>query len=223
MNFIVHDCEQGSPEWFTLRLGLITGTCANPMLSQPKKKGDPETAGRRNLRVALALERITREPDEETFTSRDLTRGKTLEPEARRAYEAATGRLLSTVGFLQHPTLLAGCSPDGLYGAVEGVIDFKCPRPGNHLEYLRGDFPLEYRRQLTHNLWITGARWAEMVSYCPKFPESLRLCVQRLDRKDVDLDAYEAAARAFLEEVDLVVQAISTMAALRSVLDRAVA
>jgi hypothetical protein len=221
VNYIVYDVEQRSPDWYALRLGRLTGSCADAMLSAAPK-GKSESAAKRNLRVSLAIERITKEPDEETFTSRDVKRGETMEPDARRAYEAATGRLLSTVGFLAHPALLTGCSPDALY-RDEGVIDFKCPRPGNHLEYLRGDFPLEYRRQLTHNLWITGAQWAEFVSYCPKFPEPLRLCIQRMDRTSVDLVAYEQTVKDFLAQVDIEVQAIATMTALRSVLEKAVA
>lgn len=222
MNYTILDVPQRSPEWFAARLGRVTGSCAPDMLTEPPN-GKTESAAKRNLRVALALERLTNEPDEETFTSRDLKRGEDMEDTARRAYEAATGRLLTTVGFLQHNTLMAGCSPDAIY-LRDGVIDFKCPRPGNHYEYLRAEtMPLEYRRQLTHNLWMTGCAWAEMVSYCPKFPEPLRICVRRIWAKDLDLEGYEKTLRAFLEEVDLEVQAIATMSSLQTVLHRAVA
>jgi hypothetical protein len=104
------------------------------------------------------------------------------------------------------------------------VIDFKCPRPANHLEYLRSDrMPLEYERQLTHNLWVTGREWAEMVSYCPQFPEVARLCIRRIDRRSVSVAAYEQAVLSFLEEVDLDVMSIATMASLKTVLGQAVA
>jgi hypothetical protein len=218
----VYDVVQRSPEWYALRLGLVTGSCAPSMLTEPQKGKSGESAARRNLRVALALERLTGEADEETFTSRDVKRGEDLEATARRVYESATGRLLQTVGFIKHHTLAAGCSPDALWRG--GVIDFKCPRPGNHLEYLRADqMPLEYRRQLTHNIWITGAQWGEMVSYCPKFPEPLRLCVHRIECSTRDLEAYELTLRAFLLEVDVETKAIATMANRRTVLEKAVA
>lgn len=223
MNVTVHNVVQRSPEWFALRLGRVTGSCAPSMLTDPQKGKTGESAARRNLRVALALERLTGEPDDETFTSRDIKRGEDMEAKARRAYEAATGRILRTVGFLSHNELMAGCSPDALY-LDEGVINFKCPRPGNHLEYLRSEkMPLEYSRSLTHELFITKVKWAEMVSYCPKFPESLRLCVRRLWAKDVDLEGYEKTLRAFLQEVDLEVQAIATMSSLETMLRKAVA
>lgn len=221
MNVTVHNVVQRSPEWYALRLGLVTGSCAPDMLTDAPK-GKSESAARRNLRVALALERLTQEADEETFTSRDVKRGEDLEAAARRTYEAATGRVLRTVGFIRHNELMAGCSPDALLD--DGVIDFKCPRPGNHLEYLRSEkMPLDYQRQLTHNMFFTEARWGEMVSYCPKFPEPLRLCVRRIYRDDLDLVGYEKTLRAFLAEVDLEVQAIATMSSLQSVLRKAVA
>lgn len=220
MKTTVHDVAQRSDDWIQLRLGRLTGSCADAMLSPGRTKGS-ESAARRNLRVALALERITGEPQEESFYSKDIKRGEELEPFARRAYEAATGVLLQTVGFISCDDLMVGCSPDAL---AVGVIDFKCPRPANHFEYLRSDrMPIEYQRQLTHNLWITGAPWAEMVSYCPQFPENLRLCVRRIARDDVAIAAYEKAARVFLDEVANDVLAINTMAGLQAVLVEAVA
>ena len=216
---ITLDVVQRSPEWIKARLGRLTGSCADAMLSEGR--GSKESAARRNLRVALALERITGEPQDESFYSKDMKRGEELEAFARRAYEATTGRLLSTVGFVSCVDLLAGCSPDAL---AVGVIDFKCPRPGNHLEYLRSTkMPTEYERQLTHNLWITGAPWAEMVSYCPQFPEGARLCVRRIPYDAAAIAAYDKAARAFLAEVDLEVMAIATMTSLHAVLSQAVA
>lgn len=223
MKTTVHDVAQRSDAWYALRLGKLTGSCSNAMLSEGRSKGT-ESTSRRNLRVALALERITGEEQEESFYSKDVKRGEDLEAYARRAYEATTGRLLTTVGFVSCDDLLAGCSPDALCPPWNGVIDFKCPRPANHLEYLRSQkIPLEYERQLTHNLWITGAPWAEMVSYCPQFPEPLRLCVRRIVRDVTAIEAYDKAARAFLAEVDLEVMAIATMAGLSAVLGKAVA
>lgn len=220
MKTTVLDVAQRSDGWVTARLGRLTGSCAAAMLTEGRTKGS-ESATRRNLRVALALEIITGEPQEESFYSKDIKRGEELEPFARRAYEAATGVLLQTVGFISCDDIMAGCSPDALN---IGVIDFKCPRPANHLEYLRSDrMPLEYERQLVHNMWITGAPWAEMVSYCPQFPERSRLCVRRILRDEGAIAAYDKAARSFLEEVQVDVLAIETMTNLRTVLEKAVA
>jgi hypothetical protein len=43
-----------------------------------------------------------------------------MEADAFAAYEAATGNLARRVGFLAHPELMAGCSPDGEVGNFTG-------------------------------------------------------------------------------------------------------
>lgn len=216
-NYTIIDAEQRSPEWVKARLGRLTGSRANDMLAVTSKK--EYTAGRRNLKVQLVLERITGESAEDPFTNGDLKRGIELEPDALLAYEAETGELVATTGFLSHNELMAGCSLDGHVGSMTGIVDFKCPRAANHLDYLRSDkMPIEYQRQLTHNLWMTGAEWAEMVSFCPQFPEKLRLCIKRLKATDVDLEAYERDVKSFLAEVDFEASALATMSNLGAVL-----
>jgi hypothetical protein len=142
-----------------------------------------------------------------------MERGRELEADARALYEAETGVLLRTPGFYSAEDLLVGCSPDGVTLDWHGIVDFKCPRPANHLEFLRStSIPIEYSRQLLHNCWVTGAEWAEMVSYCPQFPESMRLRARMMRPTLQERLQYEASARAFLAECDLELKALQFMA-----------
>jgi len=183
------------------------------MLSQGRKK-DEESVGRRNLRVRLALERIAGRPlEDDGYVSKAMQDGTTREPDALSAYEALTGSLVQSSGFLAHADLMAGTSLDGHIGDYEGIVEIKCPTPAVHLEYLRSDtIPTSYLRQVTHALWITGAAWCDWLSYQPDFPEPLRLRIVRLTRESIDLARYNEQARAFLAEVDREVEAIRTMA-----------
>lgn len=190
-------CDQRSEEWARARLGRLTSSCAADAFATIKKG---ESAGRRNLRVRLVLERLTGKSQENGFTSFDMERGIALEDEARRAYEAQTGILIDTVGFVLHDDLLVGCSPDGL--TDDGLIEMKCPKAATHLDYIRGGLPGEYLTQITHSLWITGKVWADFVSYHPEFPDALRLKITRIFAKDLDLAAHELAVRLFLSEVE---------------------
>jgi hypothetical protein len=193
----VIDVEQGTPEWHQIRLGRLTGSVVSDAFSTIKSGWG---AGRKNLRVRLVLERLTGKSQESGFSSFDMERGTLLEPDARSAYEVETGLLVQQVGFVAHDDLMAGCSPDGL--TEDGLVDFKCPKAATHLDYLRGGLPNDYRLQLIHGLWITGRQWAEMVSFHPEFPESVRLKVTRIYAKDLDLNAHELNVRLFLNEVD---------------------
>jgi hypothetical protein len=211
MSYTIIDVEQRSEAWIRARLGRLTGSRANDMLATHKDGKTPSTS-RRNLRVQLVLERITGESQEDEFTNGDMQRGRVLEEDAIAAYEAKTDELVAPTGFLSHTELMAGCSLDGHIGGMVGLVDVKCPRAGVHLEYLRADtIPLDYKRQLTHNLWMTGAEWAEMVSYCPQFPEKFQLCIRRLTREQADIKAYDAEVRKFLAECDTEYNALQTM------------
>jgi len=203
--FVVHDVDQRSDAWYALRAGLVTGSCAAPILAV-RKKGTGELAIRRDLRHRLVCERLTGVPlDRISSRSDAMQHGLDAEPDAVAAYEAHTGQIVQRVGFVSHLTLRAGCSPDGYVGDWDGIIEAKCPTSTTHLTYLQGfgnGIPEEYYAQLVHALWLTGASWADFVSYDPRFPEPLRLFVTRLERAWVDLAGYELAVRLFLDEVD---------------------
>ena len=77
-----------------------------------------------------------------------------------------------------------------------------------------GAVPGESLKQITHGLWITGAQWADWLSYHPAFPEPLQTRLIRVVRDEVAIAAYDRAARAFLAEVDTELAAIRTMTAL---------
>jgi len=198
-NFVVVDAEQRSAAWFTARLGRLTGSCACDMLATIKTG---EAAARRNLRVRLVLERLTGAPQEDGYQSQDMTRGIDMEGEALAAYEAATGNLARRTGFLAHPELMAGCSPDAEIGGFHGIVELKCPKSATHLSSLRsGAVPPDYLAQVRHQLWITGAAWADFASFDPRFPPSLRLMITRVTITDAERNAYERLVRMFLNEV----------------------
>lgn len=199
----VYDIAQRSPEWHALRAGRVTGSAAQAIL-QVRKKGSGELAIRRDLRERLIVERLTGKPLEENgYTSDAMRHGIDTEQEALNAYEAATGEIVTRVGFVAHDTLMAGCSPDGCVGEWEGAIEIKCPGSLAHREYRKADcIPEEYMGQVLHTLWITGAQWVDFCSYDPRFPEPMRLFRKRLNRNEELLTAYELAVSLLLSEVD---------------------
>lgn len=194
------DVPQGSEEWLQARVGLLTGSVAHDVLAVVKTG---EAAARRDLRMRLVVERITGQSCDEPFTSRDVERGKALEGEARMAYEAHTGAMVRTSGFLCATDYPIGVSLDGHVGDYDGIIECKCPRAANHFEIIRaGGLPKKYLAQLLHGLFVTGAQWADFVSYCPQFPSDLQLYVYRLERDEAQIADYARKVIEFLGEVD---------------------
>lgn len=197
----VHDVAQRSPEWFALRCGRVTGTAAADMVATIKSG---EAAARRDLRTRLVCERITgMAHDDGGYQSPEMKWGTEHEREARYHYEAVTGELVRPVGFVTHDDLAAGCSPDGIIGSFDGLLEVKCPKSATHLRNLRTRaVPADYRSQVQHNLWITGAAWCDFVSFDPRFPPGLRLTITRVTMSEQERRAYELLVRMFLTEVD---------------------
>lgn len=201
MTFTEHDIEQRTPEWHALRCGRLCGSKASDMLATIKSG---EAAARRNLRVQLTLERITgRTQERSTFVSQAMQDGIAREVDAVALYDATTGLCARSTGFIAVNEVLAGCSPDGIIGDFDGLLEVKSPIAATHLEFLKtGAIPKDYMDQITHNLWVTGAQWCDYLSYQPDFPEALRTRLVRVPRAALDIAAYELAALKFLAEVD---------------------
>lgn len=206
----VHDVVQRSVEWHQLRLGKLCGSRAADMMATIKIG---EAAARRDLRVQLVVERLTGQSAENGYVSVDMQRGIDKEQDALAAYEALTGELVRPCGFVEHDTLPAGCSPDGIIGSFVGLLEIKAPKSATHLSYLRaGTVPKEYLHQIVHGLWITGAKWADFVSFDDRFPVSLQLFRVRFERDEAAIASFELVARQFLAEVDAGVAELEQLA-----------
>lgn len=214
MTFTPHFVTQRSDAWYQLRIGLLTGSCADAILSV-RKRGTGELAKRADLRRRLVAERITGlSNDDDQFISNWMERGQTLEPLAFAAYEAATGQVAQRVGFVTHNTLKTGCSPDGYVGEWEGVLELKVPKSTTHLSYLQaGVLPEPYKAQCLHGIWLTGAKWCDFCSFDPRYPEALELFRVRYTPSDAEIASYELLVMRFLSEVEAEVEALQKRAA----------
>lgn len=191
--------QQGSEEWFAARRGKATASEFKNILAKLKTGGEP--AGRRNYRTQLVLERITgRTP--ERFQNDAMRWGQQMEEAARLAYFFKTGRAVEKTGFIAHPELAAGASPDGLVGD-DGGIEIKCLNSANHLEVLHmRQVPSEHVAQILGNLWITGRKWWDFVSYDPDMPLNSRIFIMRVLRDESSIAMIEQEVRTFLSEVE---------------------
>lgn len=190
---------QGSPEWLQARCGNATASEFASILA--KGQGKMRAAYLRRI----VAERLTGKPCE-TYRNSHMDRGQEQEPHARLAYEAATGNLVEIVGFLKHPELAAGCSPDGLIDA-DGGSEIKSVIPTVQVDtLLSGSYPSEHKAQVQGNLWITKRQWWDFVSFCPDMQKpDHRLYVYRVYRDEDYIAALEKEVRGFLRDVDQMV------------------
>lgn len=200
--FTVFTGEQRTDEWRQARLGRVTGSRAADVVATLKSGG--EAAARRDYRMELIIERLTGQSCEDGFVTKEMQRGIELEPFAFAAYEANVGRVVDKVGFVSSIDRMTGSSPDGVIGDFEGILEVKCPKSATHVGYLRaGVLPKDYEPQVTHNLWVTGARWCDFVSFDDRLPLKLQFFRVLVVLTDEQRSAYAAQVGRFLTQVDL--------------------
>jgi putative phage-type endonuclease len=190
--------EQRSNEWFKARLGKVTASNLSNVIAMTKSG---ESAYRRNYRHQLVTERLTGKVTQ-IYVNQAMQHGIDTEDEARDFYVFKHANV-DEVGFIDHPTIdMAGASPDGLVGD-DGLIEIKCRQPQNHTETLIShQIPNNYKLQMFWQMACTGRRWCDYVSYCPSFPEELKMVVIRLEWNDEQIKLLEEEVIKFLTQVE---------------------
>lgn len=189
---------QRTEAWFSDRLGKVTASRIADMRKRTQKGW---AASRKEYMADLIAERLSGEhiPG---GTGAARRWGAEIEPEAKRAYEFYRDAEIVDVGFVSHSTIAdAGASPDGLVGD-DGLVEFKCPTVLTHLETLETDeIAPEYLQQMQWQMACTGRQWCDFASYDPRYPEDLKLYVQRVKRDDDLIAEIEKDVREFLTEL----------------------
>ena len=166
---------QRTKEWYADRRGKATASKFNLLMA---KRGLGKTA--QDYALQIAGDSLI-EVYQEEYQSMSMKRGAELEPYGIKEYEVQTFNDVAQVGFIPHSTIdILGCSPDGLVGE-DGMIELKCPEQPNHIKYLASkNCPEEHYDQVQGQLFITGRKWCDFVSYNPDFKEGYKLKVIRV-------------------------------------------
>jgi putative phage-type endonuclease len=172
--------QQRSPEWYAERLGIPTASRISDVMAETK---NGPAASRQNYLAELVIERLTGMPTE-SFTSPAMLRGIELEDVARTEYEIRTEDFVDQIGFIRHPDIEMGASPDGLVGN-NGLVEIKCPNSATHLKtLLKGDIKPEYIWQMQCQMTCTDREWCDFVSFDDRFPGDYSFCCIRVYRDD---------------------------------------
>jgi len=118
--------------------------------------------------VEKATEILTGNPVANLFMNDAMRRGSELEPEARQFYTMLTRNPVEESGLIYLNELKRiGASVDGLVD-VEGLVEIKCPSLTVHVDYLLdGVMPAQYVKQVQGQMWVTGRKWCDFLSYNP--------------------------------------------------------
>ena len=200
---------QGTEEWFAARCGKVTASRIADVMA--KGRGNAPSATRANYVAELVAERLSGTPAE-GFKSAAMDWGTETEPQARAMYEFVTGRAVTEVGFVPHPTVdMAGASPDGLVGA-DGLVEIKCPNTATHIATLTGGAIKDwYVKQMYWQMACTGRQWCDFVSFDPRMPPEMQIHITRLNADPVIIAEITEAVTSFLAEVDETVATLTSL------------
>lgn len=200
MSAVIHNVEQGSPEWHALRCGILSASEMKLIITPTLKVADND-AVKTHLYELLA-QRITGfvEPH---FESYDMERGKFDEEHARSKY-AETWAPVEEVGFITNDKLgfIIGYSPDGLVGD-DGLIEVKSRVQKHQMKTLveyaaNGAIPPDYVIQCQTGLMIAERKWLDFVSYSG----GMMMPVVRVYPDPVIQDAIANAATVFEQRLN---------------------
>lgn len=197
---ITVNVQQGTPEWYAERCGVPSASSFDKIITT---KGEASKQREKYL-YQLAGERVSGKP-QESYQNGAMQRGIELEAEARSLYELRHDVMVGLVGFCYpDKKRLVGCSPDGIVGA-DGLLEIKCPEIQTHVAYLLdGTAPTEYFQQLQGQLFVTGRKWVDFMSYYP----GLKPLIVRVEPDKAFQAALAKELKTFCADLDAIAEKI---------------
>ncbi len=200
----IHEVKQGSPEWLALRLGVVTASEIDALVSPTWKVRTGE--GPTNYLYKKVCEKFMGFTMD-TGSSWHMDAGSIMEHEALPWFEFDQDVKVDRVGFITSDTGEIGCSPDGLIGE-DGGIELKCPSPPVHLKYLmENNLPAEYRAQVNFSMYVTHRKWWKFVSYSRQMPPM----IATVPRDEVVMAVFDKVLSDFLPEFKAVLAKVRAL------------
>jgi len=185
--------DQGTEQWRANRRGMPTASQFHRLLSPARLELSSQSFSYLCELVAERVLGVDVGPEATAF----MERGQLMEQEAVAWYEFVRETETTKVGLCVRNDGLVGCSPDRLVGDA-GALELKCPSAPVHVGYVLEGLGQKYRLQAQGQLWITGRKWVDVLSYNPDLPPAL---VRLYPEPDV-FKALDEVMPAFLQRLD---------------------
>lgn len=188
-------CKQHSTEWSQARLGVVTASEADALLT-------PAFKARTGEGVETYLHRKICEKflgwSSDSGGTWAMDQGNIIEQIAIPWFAFTFDAEPQRVGFCLSDDGRVGCSPDALLGDDNG-LEIKSPQPPTHLKHLlKNEVPPEYRVQVQFSMFVTGRpRWT-----FASFSRQLPSLVVHVERDEAVQNQIAEAVSAFYQRFD---------------------
>lgn len=215
--------DQTSEEWHLLRLGVITASKAECLIT--KKRGSKGFAygndfiaatdkdSKRQTYMLELVSEIASAQLPEDIRAKPMQWGRDNEAAAREAYEAATFTTFKELPFIYlNQKMRAGISPDGLNDDDVGGLELKCPWSSKvYIEFLVDDvIKPEYRHQCQFSMWVTGREYWDFANFDPRMQNVKKLHYTRIERCPVAMEVFDEAYQSFIADMDKMLERAGT-------------
>jgi hypothetical protein len=182
-------CEQLSVEWFSARLGKLTGSKFQKLMPTKRQKPDAWNDTQLSILRECAAEILTGER-EESFINKTMQWGIDNEQNARRAFELQEMTAVRECGIFLYSDYI-GSSPDGIIEETEETWETKCPTSKQHLRYWLDSQNLieDYGWQAIGECFCAGYKKGIICSYDPRFPDDKMLVIHRFEPTEEEFTA----------------------------------
>lgn len=194
---IIREIEQGSQEWLDMRLGKVTASRVKDIMTNGKGGSISKTA--ESYLFELLSEILTGQ-SKPFFENEAMRWGTETEPQARAMYEIKNSVDVEEVAFIELNDFV-GMSPDGLIGE-DGLLEIKCPTTTTQLKRaMSDDYSADYKAQIQMQLWVSGRKWCDFVSFDPRLDCESSYLQIRVERDEEYIAEMESRVTAFVEEL----------------------
>ena len=168
---IRHDCEQGSMEWYRIKLGVPSASNFHKIIT-PGGKASTQAAA---YMYRLIAEKLLLESMDSDINTEWVQRGREQEPYAAAQFEFAENVELERVGFVTDDKRRLGCSPDRLIKGRNESLEVKCPSPWVQIGYLLDGPGTDYKPQVQGQLMIGEFDSVHFYAFHPRMPAFHRI------------------------------------------------
>ena len=190
-----HKVDQGSAEWYAVRLGIPTTSNFHKILTP----GGKASTQARAYMYRLTAERLLRDTmDDQIGHVQWVEHGKMEEPHAAQQFEFITELQLEDVGFITTDDGRLGSSPDRLIKGRPECVEIKCPAPWTQIGYLIDGPGTDYRPQIQGQLLVGEFERGHFYSWNARMPPAHIIT----PRDEAYIRLLAPAMRAFLDELE---------------------
>lgn len=174
---IIHEMEQGTPEWLAARLGIPTASEMSRIITPAKGDLSKQCKAYAHQLVAETLlgRPLEKPPGDGPWAMR---RGKELEPLARAQYARDNKIEIRTVGLVTTNDGRVGASPDALIIGERGGLEIKAVLDANHVGIWADGPGDDYKCQVQCSLAVCELAWWDLYAWHPNLPPVTRRFVR---------------------------------------------